>query len=68
VAAAPFLYIQAAAPAWLEALIFLPVIVGLAYELWQAHLRRRLHIDFSHGSVVFPTRAAKSDQRVRKEL
>ncbi len=68
VAAAPFLYIQAAAPAWLEALIFLPVIVGLAYELWQAHLRRRLDSDFSHGPVVFSIHAAKSDPPMRKEL
>jgi hypothetical protein len=68
VAAAPLLYIQAQSPAWLDALIFLPVIVGLTYELWQAHLRRQLHIDFSHGPVVFSAHAAKSDRSMRKEL
>ena len=67
-AAAPFLYIQAQSPAWLDALIFLPVIVLLAYELWQAHLRRRLRTDLSHGPVVFSPRAANSDRPMRKEL
>ena len=42
VAAAPFMYIQAQSPAWMDALIFLPVIVLLAYELWQA-CRRSTH-------------------------
>jgi hypothetical protein len=39
VAVAPFMYIQVQSPAWLDALIFLPVIVLLVYELWQARLR-----------------------------
>jgi hypothetical protein len=65
VAAAPFLYIQAESPAWLDALIFLPVIVLLAYELWQARLRRRLRINV--GPVVFSPHVATSDRPIRKE-
>jgi len=63
VAAAPFLYIQAESPAWLDALIFLPVIVLLASELWQA--RRWLRANF--GPVVFSPRVATTDRPMRKE-
>jgi len=49
--AAPFMYVQAESPAWLDALIFLPVIVLLAYELRQARLRRQLCKDFSKRQV-----------------
>jgi hypothetical protein len=66
VAAAPFLYIQAQSPAWLDALIFLPVIVVLIYELWQA--RHRLGVNLSLGLVVLSPRVATSDRPVRKEL
>jgi alpha-1,6-mannosyltransferase len=50
-AAAPFMYIQAQSPAWLDALIFLPVVVLLVYELRQARLRRQLCKDFSKRQV-----------------
>ncbi|MEO7911336.1 MAG: hypothetical protein ABIV47_16955 [Roseiflexaceae bacterium] len=68
VAAAPFLYIQAESPAWLDALIFLPVIIVLVYELWRAPMRRRLRTDVSDRSVVFRARAVNRDQPARKEL
>ena len=67
-AAAPFLYIQIESPAWLAALIFLPVIVLLVYELWQACLRRWLRTDFSQVSVGFSPPAPKDDQPMRREL
>jgi hypothetical protein len=66
VAAAPFRYIQTESPASLDALVFLPVIVLLAYELQQARLRRWLCTDFSEVSVMF-RRAAKHDRYLRKE-
>ena len=59
VAAAPFIYIQAQSPEWMDALIFLPVIVLLAYELWQA---RRRSTYFAQGSVVgLPRTEAATD-------
>ncbi len=67
-AAAPFRYIQAESPAWLDALIFLPVIVLLAYELRQARLRRRLYTDFSHGSVFFGARGKKRSAHAKRTM
>jgi hypothetical protein len=51
-AAAPFMYIQAQSPAWLDALIFLPVIVVLVYELWPTRLRRLIQPDVSQAPVA----------------
>jgi alpha-1,6-mannosyltransferase len=60
VAAAPFMYIQAQSPAWLDALIFLPVIVLLAYELWHARRHRHLYTNVAHGSVIVSPRSEAS--------
>jgi hypothetical protein len=64
-AAAPFLYVQAASPAWMDALIFIPALVLLAYELWQAY---RPRIASWAGSVGASALAAKQDTSLRKEL
>lgn len=39
-ATAPLMYLQAEAPAWVDALALLPAIALMLYELWQARLRR----------------------------
>jgi len=66
VASAPFLYILAESSAWLDALIFLPVLAVLAYELWQARLRR-LNMVVSHEPVILSLRTPTSDRPMRKE-
>jgi hypothetical protein len=38
-ACAPLLYLDGVAPAWMEALVFLPVIALLLYEVWRGWLR-----------------------------
>jgi hypothetical protein len=68
VAAAPFMYVQAEAPAWLDALIFLPVLLLLAYELWQARLRRRPPTDFSRSSRLSLRGLEGYGSSPRKEL
>lgn len=43
--AAPLAHLQSESPAWLDALVFLPVIVLAVYELWQARrARSRLRV------------------------
>ncbi len=59
-AAAPFMYVQAEAPVWLDALIFVPVIVLLGCELWQARRRFRLRTDLARVSVVLSPRRKKT--------
>jgi hypothetical protein len=41
-AAAPIIYLQPESRAWLDGLVFLPVIALLMYELWQGPLQRWL--------------------------
>jgi hypothetical protein len=68
VAAAPFMYVQTAAPAWLDALIFLPVIILLAYELWQARLRQQLPRDFAGISRFFAACAQRRPTPAKRTM
>jgi hypothetical protein len=61
-ASAAFMYILAQSPAWLDALIFLPVIVLLLYELWQVRQRGyRFTNTVQESVVVLPRAEAASD-------